>query len=80
MPCFNNTVSFFSQLISLLYILIGLLCIGYGLYVVFLPWGGVDREFYLALGICITLFGSSLVCISAFGLDAAKHQIKRFGK
>jgi hypothetical protein len=80
MPCFNNTVSFFAQLISLLYILIGLLCVGYGLYVVFLPWGSVDREFYLALGIVITLFGSTLVCISAFGLIAVKHQIKRFGK
>ena len=66
----NNNVKFWSQLLTFIYILIGLLCIGYGLYIVFLPWGN---------GICMTLFGSCLCCVSYLGHLSTIYQTRKYG-
>jgi len=67
------------MMLASLYVLIGLAFVGYGLYVVFLPWGDANRESYLAMGVCLTLFGSCLTCISWFGYIAAEYQLKNIG-
>ena len=75
----NNNVKFWSQLLTFIYILIGLLCIGYGLYIVFLPWGNSNRDAYEATGICMTLFGSCLCCVSYLGHLSTIYQTRKYG-
>lgn len=74
----NDYVKFAAKVLIFINILVGLLFVGYGLYVVFLPWG--DAESYQALGICLTLFGLAFTCGSIFGYLSVDYQLKRFGR
>ncbi len=74
----NDYVKLAAKVFIFINILVGLLFVGYGLYVVFLPWG--DAESYQALGICLTLFGLAFTCGSIFGYLSVDYQLKRFGR
>jgi hypothetical protein len=80
MVSLNGPVKCCAELLAVLNVFIGLAVMGYGLYVVFLPWGGVDRGTYIAVGVTLTLFGSALVAVSLFGYVAAVHQLTRYGQ
>ena len=76
----NEYVKIVARILIFLFILVGLAFVGYGLYIVFLPWGGAERAFYEACGICLVLFGSGFATISIFGFMAVDNQIMSFGK
>lgn len=73
----NEYVKFFTLILIFINVLVGLLFVGWGLYVVFLPWG--DTGSYQAIGICLTLFGSAFTAGSMFGYLSVQYQLKRFG-
>jgi hypothetical protein len=70
----NNIMKFCVWIFNNLIYLIGFLILAVSLYVCFANWGGLDKSFFLGLGVVYALFGGILIYVSMLGILAIRNQ------